>query len=148
VRKFYAQLRRGTVVGIEATFPAYWFERLLAELGHELWVGDAARIRATGYRRSWLHGSPLVAQRWTMFSPPLRPLNRRHRILCRHDVIEDLKIPNRRAAEERKIRAPHRYPNTTSAVLGCSHLAAPSLYILTDQSIRRYARLVTTQEFT
>jgi len=30
----------------------------------------------------------------------------------------------------------------------CSHLAAPSLYILTDQSIGRYARFVTTQEFT
>ena len=38
--------RRGTVVGIEATIPAYWFERILEKLGHELWVGDAARIRA------------------------------------------------------------------------------------------------------
>jgi len=50
VRKFYAQFPRGTVVGIEATFPAYWFERLLEELGHELWVGDAARIRASEVR--------------------------------------------------------------------------------------------------
>jgi len=33
-------------VGIEATGHTRWFERLLAELGHELWVGDAARIRA------------------------------------------------------------------------------------------------------
>jgi hypothetical protein len=47
VRKFYGQFPRGTVVGIEATFPAYWFEGLLGELGHELWVGDAARIRAS-----------------------------------------------------------------------------------------------------
>jgi transposase len=46
VREFYAQFPRGTVVGIEATCPAYWFERLLGELGLELWVGDAARIRA------------------------------------------------------------------------------------------------------
>jgi transposase len=38
-------------VGIEATFPAHWFERLLAECGHELWVGDAARIRACEVRR-------------------------------------------------------------------------------------------------
>jgi len=50
VRKFYAQFPRGTVVGIEATFPVHWFERLLAELGHELWVGDAARIRASEVR--------------------------------------------------------------------------------------------------
>jgi len=50
VRKFYAQFPRGTVVGIEATFPAYWFERLLGELGLELWVGDAARTRASDVR--------------------------------------------------------------------------------------------------
>jgi len=50
VEKFYAQFPRGTVVGIEATLPAYWFERLLAKLGHELWVGDAARIRASEVR--------------------------------------------------------------------------------------------------
>jgi transposase len=50
VRKFYAPFPRGTVVGIEATFPALWFERLLGELGHELWVGDAARIRASEVR--------------------------------------------------------------------------------------------------
>jgi len=50
VRKFYGQFPRGTVVGIEATFPALWFERLRAELGHELWVGDAARIWASEVR--------------------------------------------------------------------------------------------------
>ena len=49
-REFYAQFPRGTVVGIEATFPAHWFERLRGELGHELWVGDAARIRASEVR--------------------------------------------------------------------------------------------------
>jgi transposase len=51
VRTFYARWPRGTVVGIEATFPALWFERLLAELGHELWVGDAAQIRASEVRQ-------------------------------------------------------------------------------------------------
>ena len=51
VRSFYAQWPQGTVVGIEATFPALWFERVLAELGHELWVGDAARIRASEVRQ-------------------------------------------------------------------------------------------------
>jgi hypothetical protein len=42
-RMFYAQFPPGTVVGIEATFPAHWFERLLGEWEHELWVGKAAR---------------------------------------------------------------------------------------------------------
>jgi len=50
-RKFYASLPPGAVVGIEATFPSHWFEGLLAECGHELWVGDAARIRASEVRR-------------------------------------------------------------------------------------------------
>ena len=27
-------------VGIEATGPIHWFERLLTELGHELWIGE------------------------------------------------------------------------------------------------------------
>jgi transposase len=51
VRRFYAAWPRGAVVGVEATFPALWFERLLAECGHELWVGDAARIRASEVRQ-------------------------------------------------------------------------------------------------
>ena len=50
-RAFYAGWPRGAVVGIEATLPAWWFERLLAELGHELWVGHAAQIRAQAVRR-------------------------------------------------------------------------------------------------
>jgi transposase len=38
-------------VGIEATGPIHWFELLLAELGHELWIGDSARIRASEVRK-------------------------------------------------------------------------------------------------
>lgn len=49
-RAFDASWPRRAVVGIEATFPALWFERLLAECGHQLWVGDAARIRASVVR--------------------------------------------------------------------------------------------------
>jgi len=50
-RKFYAGLSEKARVGIEATGCTQWFERLLAELGHELWVGDAAKIRACVVRR-------------------------------------------------------------------------------------------------
>lgn len=50
-RKFYSSLPPGAGVGIEATAPARWFERLLAECGHELWVGDAAKIRAQVVRQ-------------------------------------------------------------------------------------------------
>ena len=48
---FYRNLQGPVRVGIEATGPIRWFERLLAELGHELWIGDAAKIRASEVRK-------------------------------------------------------------------------------------------------
>jgi transposase len=36
---------------MEATFNAQWCERLLEEYHHELWVGDAAQIRAARVRK-------------------------------------------------------------------------------------------------
>lgn len=50
-REFYTRLSPPVRVGIEATGYTRWFEQLLAELGHELWVGDAAAIRASVVRR-------------------------------------------------------------------------------------------------
>jgi transposase len=38
-------------VGMETGGSSRWFERLLGELGHELWIGDAARIRAAETRK-------------------------------------------------------------------------------------------------
>jgi len=52
--RFYRELRqRGVVVrvGMEATGHARWFERLLAELDFELWIGDPAQIRAKRVRK-------------------------------------------------------------------------------------------------
>src|SRR6266700_3980625 len=39
------------VVGMEACGHYPWFERLLAELGFELWLGDAGKIRASVVRK-------------------------------------------------------------------------------------------------
>jgi len=50
-RAFYAGLEGEVRVGIEATGHTRWFERMLAELGHELWIGDAAEIRASMVRK-------------------------------------------------------------------------------------------------
>jgi transposase len=47
--KFYRDLKQrgiGVRVGMEATGYSRWFERLLAELGFELWIGDPAEIKA------------------------------------------------------------------------------------------------------
>ena len=47
--KFYRDLKQRGIcvrVGMEATGYSRWFERLLAELGFELWIGDPAEIKA------------------------------------------------------------------------------------------------------
>jgi transposase len=50
--QFYRSLGGQEVrVGMEACGHYPWFERLLAELGFELWMGDAAKIRASVVRK-------------------------------------------------------------------------------------------------
>ena len=45
-RRFYQALDGQQVrVGMEAIGNSQWFEQMLAEQGHELWIGDAAQIR-------------------------------------------------------------------------------------------------------
>lgn len=48
---FYRGLTGEVVVGIEACGNTLWLERLLAECGHELRMGDAAKIRAMEVRK-------------------------------------------------------------------------------------------------
>lgn len=48
--QFYRALEPSRI-GIEAGGHSQWFERLLRECGHELWVGDPARIRASYVRK-------------------------------------------------------------------------------------------------
>jgi transposase len=52
--QFYRDLAaqgRKVRVGMEASGHARWFERLLVELNFELWIGDAAEIRAKRVRK-------------------------------------------------------------------------------------------------
>src|SRR5713101_5103499 len=52
--KFYRELAaqgKKVRVGMEASGHARWFERLLAELNFELWIGDAAEIRRKRERK-------------------------------------------------------------------------------------------------
>ena len=52
--KFYRDLQRRGVsvrVGMEATGHARWFERLMAELGFEVWIGDPAEIKTRRVRK-------------------------------------------------------------------------------------------------
>src|SRR5437016_6185888 len=48
-QQFYRELKQtgaNVRVGMEATGYSRWFERLLVELGFELWIGDPAEIKA------------------------------------------------------------------------------------------------------
>ena len=52
VRAFYAQFSGHVIVGLEASGYSPWFERLLEELGCEVWLGNATEIRR---RARWRH---------------------------------------------------------------------------------------------
>lgn len=52
--KYFRDLKQRGVsvrVGLEATGYSRWFERLLAELGFEVWIGDAAEIKKKRVRK-------------------------------------------------------------------------------------------------
>jgi transposase len=50
-QRFYEGLKARALVGVESTGYAQWFAEMLAQLGHELVVGDAAKIRAMESRK-------------------------------------------------------------------------------------------------
>ena len=51
LRAFYSQFSGPVLVGLEASGYSPWFEQLLEELGHEVWLGDATEIRRRARRR-------------------------------------------------------------------------------------------------
>jgi transposase len=48
---FYRGLAAPALIGLEATGNCHWLLDLLRDLGHEVWIGDAAEIRASYVRR-------------------------------------------------------------------------------------------------
>ena len=50
-KRFYEGLKEPALVGIEATGYTRWFAEMVEELGHELVVGEAAKIRAMKTRK-------------------------------------------------------------------------------------------------
>ena len=45
VRAFYQQFQGYVIIGLEASGYSPWFEAMLEELGHQVWLGDATEIR-------------------------------------------------------------------------------------------------------
>jgi hypothetical protein len=81
--KFYRDLKQRGIcvqVGMEATGYSRWFERLLAELGFELWIGDPAEIKAKRVKtqkfdREDEGRSPLDLATRSVRNAPLLPAN-------------------------------------------------------------------------
>jgi transposase len=48
---WYGQLPVPSLIGLESTGNSQWFVELLQRLGHEVWIGDAAAIRASYVRQ-------------------------------------------------------------------------------------------------
>lgn len=46
-KMFYQQLAAPVLIGMEATGNSQWFVELVEDLGHVIWIGDAAQIRAS-----------------------------------------------------------------------------------------------------
>ena len=97
--QFYRRLRGAAVlVGMEASGHARWFERLLAELGHELWIGDPAQIRATEPRKQKNNGRDAANilrllqngsfQRLRIRVPTAEERDARQLLLHRHRLVE------------------------------------------------------------
>lgn len=50
-KRFYRQLAAPALIGMESTGNSQWFVEMLTQAGHEVWIGDAAKIRASEVRQ-------------------------------------------------------------------------------------------------
>jgi transposase len=94
-RKFYEPLA-AALIGIEATGNSQWFIEQVEDLGHEIWVGDAAQIRASYVRkqktdkRDAAHILKLMVEgRFPrLWTPDREQRDLRQLVLHRHKLVE------------------------------------------------------------
>ena len=95
-KKFYEQLAAPALIGVEATGNSQWFIELVQDLGHEIWIGDAAQIRASYVRqqktdkRDAAHILKLVVEgRFPrLWTPDREQRDLRQLVLHRHKLVE------------------------------------------------------------
>ncbi len=95
-RKFYGQLSGPVLIGMEATGNSQWFIEQVQDLGHEIWIGDAAQIRASYVRkqktdkRDAAHILKLVVEgRFPkLWTPDREQRDLRQLVLHRHKLVE------------------------------------------------------------
>jgi transposase len=95
-KQFYARLVAPALIGMEATGNSQWFMELVEDLGHEIWIGDAAQIRASYVRkqktdkRDAAHILKLVVEgRFPrLWTPDREQRDLRQLVLHRHKLVE------------------------------------------------------------
>src|SRR6202521_4167373 len=95
-QRFYQQLAGPVLIGMEATGNSQWFVELVQDLGHEIWIGDAAQIRASYVRkqktdkRDAAHILKLVVEgRFPrLWTPDGEQRDLRQLVLHRHKLVE------------------------------------------------------------
>jgi len=96
VDRFYASLAPGAEVGVESSGNMLWFERRLAKYGHQLRIGDAAKIRAKETRRQKhdRRDAELIARLMLEknfpelgWVPSLRQRDQRQLLMHRHKLV-------------------------------------------------------------
>jgi transposase len=94
--RFYRELESPVLIGMETTGNSLWFERLMERLGHELWIGDAAKIRASCVRRQKTDRRDaahilqlLIEKRFPrVWIPSSEERDQRQLLLHRHRLVE------------------------------------------------------------
>ena len=95
-KSFYARVPRPALIGMEATGNSPWFMEMVQDLGHEIWIGDAAQIRASYVRqqktdkRDAAHILKLVVEgRFPrLWTPDREQRDLRQLVLHRHKLVE------------------------------------------------------------
>ncbi len=93
---FYQQLAAPALVGVEATGNSQWFLELVEDLGHEIWVGDAAEIRARYLRKQKTDKRDAAhILKWVvegrfprLWTPDREQRDLRQLVLHRHKLVE------------------------------------------------------------
>ena len=94
--QFYRALAAPVLIGMEATGNSQWFIELVEDLGHEIWIGDAAQIRASYVRqqktdkRDAAHILKLMVEgRFPrLWTPDREQRDLRQLVLHRHKLVE------------------------------------------------------------
>ena len=95
-KSFYESLAEPVLVGIEATGNSQWFVEMVEDLGHVVWIGDAAQIRASYVRKQKTDRRDaghilrlLMENRFPqLWTPDREQRDLRQLVLHRHKLVE------------------------------------------------------------